>query len=83
MPGFIDGFKQGLSEPTGPGCFQVAGVQVKCSHCGGEKFDEGSALLNTPGLTFFNLDWANRDAFLLVCDRCGKIEWFMQEPTRI
>ena len=83
MGGFMSGFREGLSEPSGPGAFEVAGVQVKCAHCGGVSFDEGQALLNTPGLTLLNLDWANREAELLVCARCGHVEWFMQPPQRV
>jgi len=80
--GFIQGFKEGLAEPSGPGSFKVAGVIVTCPHCGGRAFEEGGALLNTAGLTFFNLDFVNREAFLLECAKCGRIEWFMQEPVR-
>jgi hypothetical protein len=46
--------------------YSVAGKRVKCSHCGNETLGRGSALLNTRALTFFNLDWANRAANLLV-----------------
>ena len=79
--GFIEGFKQGMSEPSGPHAYQVAGVRVKCPICGGEKFEEGSALLNTPGMTFFGLDFANRQAWLLICANCGHVEWFSKEPA--
>lgn len=82
MGGFIESFKAGLSEPSGPGPYKVAGLAVTCPHCGGRAFDEGSALLNTAGLTFLNLDFVNREAFLLECAKCGRIEWFMREPVR-
>lgn len=79
--GFIDSFKQGMSEPSGPHAYQVAGVRAKCPHCGAEKFEEGSALLNTAGMTFFGLDFANREAWLLICANCGRVQWFLQEPV--
>lgn len=81
MPGFVESFKQGMSEPSGPHAYTVAGVRVRCPHCGKEKFEDGSALLNTPGLTFFGLDFANREAYLLICAACGRVQWFLQEPT--
>ena len=34
----------------------------------------------TAGLTFFNLDWANRSAATLTCTSCGRIEWFLADP---
>lgn len=78
--GFIEGFKQGLSGDSGARRYRVAGVDVVCKHCAGEVFEEGDALLNTPGLTFFGLDWANRGAHLLVCERCSSVQWFLREP---
>ena len=60
--------------------FEVAGIAVRCPHCGGEEFVEGRALLNTAGMTFFNLDWANRSAATLACVGCGRIEWFLADP---
>ena len=63
--------------------YSVAGKRVKCPHCGNETFGPGSALLNTRGLTFFNLDWANRAAHLLICQTCGKVEWFLEPPEKL
>ena len=60
--------------------YVVAGKAVSCSHCGHDHFVEGSAQLNTAGLTFFNLDWANRSAATLTCTACGRIEWFLSDP---
>ena len=60
--------------------FTVAGKPVGCSHCAHDRFVEGRAQLNTAGMTFFNLDWANRSAATLACTRCGHIEWFLEDP---
>ena len=32
------------------------------------------------GLTFLNLDWANRSAATLACVGCGRLEWFLADP---
>jgi len=56
------------------------GMLVSCSHCGGELFHTSSILLNTPGLTFFGLEWANRSAEVHACAACGHLEWFLR-PT--
>ena len=58
--------------------FERAGLAVTCSHCGGESFEKSSALLNSRGLTFLDLDWANAEADIFICKNCGHIEWFAQ-----
>lgn len=60
--------------------YTVAGKAVACAHCGHDHFVEGRALLNTAGMTFMNLDWANRSAATLTCTNCGRIEWFLADP---
>jgi len=60
--------------------YEAAGKQIICSHCGGDTFAKDYRLLNTKGASFFNFDWANRDAIILVCHDCSHIEWFYEEP---
>jgi len=38
-------------------------------------------LVNTPGLTFFGMEWANRQAENFVCDRCGHVLWFLRDES--
>jgi len=86
MGSFFSALKRGfkaLAEATGPGAYEVEGKPVRCSHCGDDTFAEGSVLLNTVGMTFIGLDWANRTASTLMCAQCGRIEWFGQKPTRL
>lgn len=56
--------------------YEVAGVKVACTHCRGALFESRQVLLNTRGLTFFNLDWLNRAATALVCRNCGLVQIF-------
>jgi hypothetical protein len=49
----------------------AADLQINCLHCNHDRFHRGNALLNTRGLTFFDLDWLNRGATTLVCNQCG------------
>lgn len=65
--------------PTGDR-FSVAERSVVCGHCGADHFVEGRAQLNTAGMTFMNLDWANRTAATLTCVSCGHIHWFLADP---
>jgi len=63
--------------------YTVNGVNAKCIHCGHQHFETGEAQLNTAGLTFINLDWANRSASVLICKKCTFIMWFLEEPKRV
>ena len=75
--GFFSEFRKARNgEPAGEECV-VAGKQLVCPHCGGKRFEQAEAQLNTPGLTFLNLDWANRTATVFECVSCGRIEWFI------
>jgi hypothetical protein len=77
-----DTFTSASAMTSGPSGdkFEVAGLPVRCAHCRGELFVEGRALLNTAGMSFLNLDWANRSAATLACVACGRIEWFLADP---
>ena len=61
--------------------YRIGGEPVQCDHCKHTKFVRGSAMLNTAGMTFFGLDWANRTATTLMCDHCGLIHWFGRPPV--
>ena len=70
-------------DALGPGQYSAAGKAVVCSHCGGDRFEQHQALLNTRALTFFNLDWLNRAGAALLCESCGLIQWFATPPERL
>lgn len=80
--GFIDDFKRAYAGDDTQH-YQVAGRQVKCAHCGGQSFDKASGMLNTRGLTLLGLDWANREATVLICTACSEIRWFLDTPERV
>jgi len=63
--------------------YQMEGKLIVCPQCGHNQFDLGSALLNTPGMTFFGLDWANRTAAILACKQCGRLEWYLRQPQEM
>jgi len=60
--------------------FKAAEKQVACAHCGGVDFTSQEILMNTRAATFFNLDWLNRTASVLICSQCGRLEWFNEAP---
>jgi uncharacterized protein len=86
MVSFYDRLKGGLAgarDAFRPARYAVGGIRVKCSHCAGEEFAEGSAQLNTAALTFLDLDWANKSAHTLMCVQCSRIEWFGEAPEKL
>jgi hypothetical protein len=78
--GFFSSFKKGLQgakAALGPGRYAAGGKPIVCSHCGGDLFREGHALLVRRGLAFAEAEWAGKGATTLACVRCGRIEWFL------
>lgn len=55
---------------------EKAGRQLICPVCGGLKFFHRTTLLNTAGMTFMKLDWANAEADNYYCAECGYMFWF-------
>ncbi|ROO85420.1 hypothetical protein EDD29_2964 [Actinocorallia herbida] len=52
------------------------GVNLVCVVCAHELFERDTRKLNSTGMEFMNLAWANRNATLLICARCRHIHWF-------
>ena len=60
---------------------KIAGTILECPVCKHDEFWERKTLMNTPGLTFLNLEWANRSALNYVCNSCGHVLWFLTDKT--
>lgn len=54
----------------------IKGHELVCPVCGSTDFWERKTKLNTTGMTFLGLDWANADAINYVCDHCSYMFWF-------
>ena len=72
---------KGFNNANDPAEYSVAGRPVRCPHCGETRFAPGSAMLNTRARSAFNLDWSDPSAKILICAECGRVEWFVNEPT--
>lgn len=57
--------------------YEVFGKKLVCPICENDTFLTRETLMNTAGMAFFNLEWANRAATNYICDQCGYIHWFM------
>jgi predicted nucleic-acid-binding Zn-ribbon protein len=63
--------------------YKAADKTILCPHCGSDVFAKGKAQLNTAGMSFLDLDWANKSATTLACTKCGRVEWFIKRPDCI
>jgi RNase P subunit RPR2 len=63
---------------SGPGArsFRVANQQVVCRHCQNILFHDRKASLNTSASELFNVAWLDRQARILICANCSRLEWF-------
>ena len=55
------------------------GNKLECNICKHDKFWGRTTLMNTPKMTFFKLDWANKSALNYICNNCGHVHWFMNK----
>ncbi|PLX19919.1 MAG: hypothetical protein C0599_10025 [Salinivirgaceae bacterium] len=56
----------------------IEGNKLICPICTGKQFWTRKTLMNTTGMSFFNLDWANKKATNYICTHCGYVYWFMK-----
>ena len=59
-----------------PKPISIKGIDLKCPVCNNDQFRTKQILLNTSAMSFFNLDWANRNASCFICSNCTHIMWF-------
>ncbi|VAV82786.1 hypothetical protein MNBD_BACTEROID02-1433 [hydrothermal vent metagenome] len=57
----------------------VKGKKLTCNTCSHDKFTYRKTQLNTALASFFDLDWANKSAHCYVCEKCTKIQWFLNK----
>ena len=59
---------------------EVRGKPLRCPHCEHDRFWTRNTLMNTKGITFLGVEWANKAAQNYVCDQCGYVLWFLDKP---
>lgn len=60
--------------------YNISGQPLICPICKHTEFWMRETLMNTPGMTFLGIEWANRQAINYICNNCGHILWFMKVP---
>lgn len=73
---FFGLLKKNIQNINSPHSYEAGDLEVFCPHCKHNKFYHDYRLLNSAGMTFFKLDFANKEAHVLTCARCGHIQWF-------
>ena len=59
--------------------YTIDGQKLNCLICKSDCFFHQKTLMNTPGLTFFGIEWLNAEAENYVCHKCGYVHWFLKE----
>ena len=66
----------GIFSAEKPKPIEVKGNRLVCPVCGNKLFHERKTQLNTPVMTFLDMDWANQNALNYYCSECGYMFWF-------
>lgn len=59
--------------------FNVGGKLVTCAHCGNSRFHKTKASLNRAFSSLAGTEWLDKEASILICANCSKIEWFISD----
>ena len=51
-------------------------VPLRCLVCQGSLFADREIKLNTSGMEFLGMEWANRSGTALICDNCSFVHTF-------
>jgi predicted nucleic-acid-binding Zn-ribbon protein len=54
-----------------------------CHVCRGEQFIDRDIQLNTSGMEFLGIEWANRSATGLICSTCGYVHMFVNDSIEL
>ncbi|MEU8034720.1 hypothetical protein AB0C13_40335, partial [Streptomyces sp. NPDC049099] len=61
----------------------LGGVWIKCNFCQGDLFRDREVKLNSSGMEFMSLGWANESATGLICWNCGYVHLFVNRDIEL
>lgn len=70
-----------MTQSKEPTPVEIKGNPLVCPICNNDKFRTRSTLMNTSGLSFLGMDWANKEANNYICSNCGYVYWFFNDPV--
>jgi hypothetical protein len=59
--------------------FRAGGKLVECRHCENTLFHKKKASLNRAFSSLAGTEWADKEACVLVCANCSRMEWFYDD----
>ncbi|MET8509625.1 hypothetical protein ABZV60_34165 [Streptomyces sp. NPDC004787] len=62
---------------------QLGEEPIRCLVCRNDTFREREVKLNSTGMEFFNLAWANESATGLICWSCGYVHLFVNSGIQL
>jgi hypothetical protein len=63
--------------------YVVAGREVRCPHCAGDRFAGRELPLGSRTSALLDTEWMAAGAFAMTCARCSAIQWFAARPERL
>jgi hypothetical protein len=73
----------GAMANNAPRLVRIGDVQLACQFCSYQLFYDREIMMNTSGLTMFDLDWLNRSAIGLICAQCSHVMLFAGNNVRL
>ncbi len=73
----------GLFRRPVPRLVTVLDRPLHCVVCGGAEFWDREVKLNSTGMEFLDLGWANQSALGLICARCGFVHEFVGDAVKL
>ncbi|THC52278.1 hypothetical protein [Streptomyces sp. A1499] len=61
----------------------IGAMWINCQVCGSERFRERDVKLNSFGMEFMKLAWADETATGLICWRCGYVHLFVNREIKL
>jgi hypothetical protein len=58
-------------------------IWLTCHVCRGDLFRDRTVLLNSTGMEFVNLAWADESATGLICWQCGYVHLFVNREIKL
>jgi ribosomal protein L37E len=69
----------GIFSEDQPKRYEIANKQLICMFCGNDTFHTRTEQLQSPGLTFLDIEWADSTATCFICISCGYLHSFMRK----
>lgn len=66
-------------QKSGSESFKVAGKLIECAHCENTLFHKNKFSLNTAVSSATNTEWSDKEASVLMCANCSRLEWFYDD----